>query len=109
MNEDLKLIKKLYGERMMHFCRTQFSTLLEEKGLLSKILTNTFEPNRFLYEDLNTYDKLRDFIEYIYSFIIEQEINSVENVESPEKLMLKAGYKLYECKTEEDIQKFRKY
>src|SRR5690554_4744456 len=99
MNEDLKLIKKLYGERMMHFCRTQFSTLLEEKRLLSKILTNTFEPNRFLYEDLNTYDKLRDFIEYIYSFIIEQEINSVENVESPEKLMLKAGYKLYECKT----------
>ena len=36
MNEpdDLKLIKKLYGEKMMHLCRTLFPSLLENTCLL---------------------------------------------------------------------------
>ena len=29
MNEDLKIIKKHYGEKMMHLCRELFPTLLQ--------------------------------------------------------------------------------
>ena len=29
MNSDLKIIKKYYGEKMMHLCRKNFSTILE--------------------------------------------------------------------------------
>ena len=28
MNSDLKIIKKYYGEKMMHLCRKNFSTIL---------------------------------------------------------------------------------
>ena len=30
--DDLKLIKKHYGEKMAHLCRDLFPTLLEEEG-----------------------------------------------------------------------------
>ena len=33
--EDLKVIKKKFGEDMMRLCRKLFPSLLEEKGLLS--------------------------------------------------------------------------
>ena len=36
--DDLKLIKKYYGENMMHLCRTLFPTILETKGLLFSLL-----------------------------------------------------------------------
>ena len=36
-NVDLKLIKKLYGEKFAHLCRNNFSTILEDSGHLTKI------------------------------------------------------------------------
>ena len=38
MIEDLKVIKKKYGEEMMHLCRKFFPTILENKGELLNIL-----------------------------------------------------------------------
>ena len=55
MNEDLKIIKKKYGEKMMHLCRNMFPTILEEEGLLSKLLLEHFEPSHDLYNDLEKY------------------------------------------------------
>ena len=52
MNADLKKIKKLYGEKMMHLCRSAFPTILEEPGKLVELMTDNFEPSRFLYEDI---------------------------------------------------------
>jgi len=111
MNEDLEIIKKYYGEQLMGFCRTQFSTLLETRGLLPKILLENFEPNRSLYEDLDIYAKSGQFKSYIYQIADynQEEFIYSGNVESPKELMLKAGYILYECQNEEDIQKFKKY
>lgn len=40
--DELKKIKKLYGERFMHLCRELFPTLLEEEGKLYEILSSTF-------------------------------------------------------------------
>ena len=43
MVDDLKIIKKKYGEKMMHLCRDSFSTILDNSpGALSKILLDNF-------------------------------------------------------------------
>ncbi len=51
MNEDLKRIKKKYGEDMMHLCRDLFPTILEHEGLLSKLIEENFAPNKSLYQE----------------------------------------------------------
>ena len=48
MIDDLKIIQKKYNEAMMHLCREMFQTILEEPGVLSKIMLEHFTPNRFL-------------------------------------------------------------
>ena len=52
MIDDLKVIKKLYGEKMSHLCRELFPTILEEPCKLSTLLQEKFEPSKILYEDL---------------------------------------------------------
>ena len=111
MNEDLKIIKKKYGENMMHLCRDLFSTLMDIKpGLLSHILLSKFNPSKHLYYDIteNLLENL--FRSYIYSFI-DKSIFKKEIVvnKTINELMRESGYTLYECKSEEDIQAFKKY
>ena len=109
MNSDLKLIKKKYGEEMSHLCRELFPVILEQEGLLSKLLLDNFEPNHFLYKDIVENDVVNSFKNYIYSLVdveIEKEVKVDKN---PKELLNEAGYDLYECHTEEDIQKFKKY
>ena len=52
MTEDLKIIKKKYGEDMMHLCRDLFPSLLEKRGLLSQILLNNFHESHYLCQDI---------------------------------------------------------
>ncbi len=108
MNQELKEIKKKYGEEMAHFCREHFATLLETEGLLSSLLLEHFEPNHELYKDLKENNLLEEFVQYLYSFIEEKE-ELIDSKETPKELLAKAGYDLYECKTESDIQSFKKY
>ena len=108
MNDDLKIIKKKYGENMMHLCRKLFPTLLEEEGLLSNILLSHFEPSKFLYNDITENHLITSFATYIYSFL-DKEKELVRVDKSPEELLKKCGYILYECKNESDIQSFKKY
>ena len=42
-SNELKKIKKLYGEKFMHLCRELFPTILEKEGALTEILNSTFE------------------------------------------------------------------
>ena len=109
-NEDLKFLKKHYGEKFSHLCRDLFPTLLETKGLLTEAITSHFPYSRELYEDLVGNGKTGDFKNYIYSLIdVERETPAIID-KSPEELMDEAGYILYpECQTEEDIQSFRHY
>ena len=109
MNSDLKLIKKKYGERMGHLCRKLFPTILEQEGLLPKLLLDHFEANHFLYEDIVENDLVISFKNYIYS-LVEVEIKKKIKVDkNPKELLSEAGYDLYECHSEEDIQKFKTY
>lgn len=108
MNYDLKIIKKKFGENMMKLSRELFPTLLEEEGLLSGILLDNFNPSKTLYDDIKKNCLEKEFKMFIYSFLNRDEVieNSKKN---PKELFEEAGYDFYECKTEEDIQKFKKY
>lgn len=106
--DDLKLIKKYYGEKMMHLCREFFPTLLESPGLLSDLILKNFEPSKFLYEDLVKNEKIYEFKDYIYNLKESKKIEKT-TTNTPKELLSIAAYDLYECKSEEDIQSFKKY
>ncbi len=109
MNEELKIIKKKYGEKMAHFCRDNFPTILETDGLLLKLLLDNFEPSHDLYEDIIEQNKETEFKNYIYSLVDVEKDNKEIPFKTPEYLLSEAGYDLYECTSEKDIQKFKKY
>ena len=111
MNEDLKIIKRKFGEDMAHFCRDYFPILLETKGLLPYLLLKKFEPSKFLYNDIVEANLEEKFKNFIYSLVdVENKKEQVEeSIKSPKELLNDAGYDLYECKTEDDIQRFKKY
>ena len=110
-NADLKWIKKHYGEKFSHLCRSLFPTILEKEGLLKQLISDHFLPSRELYDDIVNNYLTTPFKDYIYSFAITDDSALSQKANfSPEKLLDRAGYILYpECETEEDIQKFRHY
>ncbi len=109
MKNDLKNIKKYYGEDMSKLCRSLFPTLLEKEGLLFELLSKNFYNHRFLVRDIIEAGSIERFREYIYSLIATYNNDEICVTENPFELMKKAGYTLYECHTEEDIQSFRKF
>ena len=109
MSKELILIKNKYGEEMMHFARENFSTILEQEGLLFELLSNHFDYSKNLLSDIKKQNKEEQFINYIYSLSSDEYENSESVNKTPEELLSDAGYILYECKTEEDIQRFKKY
>ena len=109
MVDDLKIIRKKYGENMSKLCRELFPTLLESNGLLSNLMLSNFSDNHFLYDDLKDYDLILDFKNYIYSLVDVENNNKIVSTKSPKELLDEAGYILYECHSEEDIQSFKKY
>ncbi len=108
MNNDLRLIKKYYGEDFAHLCRELFPILLEKEGLLFSIISKEFAYNKYLYTDLKDNYLIEEFKNYIYS-LFDFERKKIITEKTPEELLFEAGYDLYECKTEEDIQSFKKY
>ena len=96
-----------------------FPTLLEKEGLLSEILSVSFAENsRTLYDDLVEYGLEKEFMTYIYSKAdvkasknnsIEVSENNIDVEKNPYELLDEVGYTLYECKSETDIQSFKKY
>ena len=109
MNEDLKVIKKKYGENMMKLCRELFPTILEQEGLLSQTMLEHFEPSHELYNDIIGNDLSAEFKNYIYNIIEMPEQIKEEVNKTPEELLALVGYDLYECSSEKEIQRFKKY
>ena len=109
MEKDLKVIKKKYGESMMHLCRTYFPTLLEQEGLLPLLLHNNFKESRSLAKDIIDNSLEEEFKNFIYNLVVVEN-NNVEKIDkTPEELLKEVGYKLYQCHTEEEIQAFKRY
>ena len=109
MIDDLKVIRKKYGEKMYHFCRESFPTLLEEPGKLLKLLSDNFHESHSLFDDIVANGKESEFKNFIYSLIDVENNNELVQIKTPEELMSEAGYVLVECYNEGDIQAFRKY
>ena len=109
MIDDLKVIRKKYGEKMYHFCRESFPTLLEEPGKLLKLLSDNFHESHFLFDDIVANGKESEFKNFIYSLVDVENNNELGMIKTPEELMSEAGYVLVECYNEGDIQAFRKY
>lgn len=109
--DDLKYLKMHYGEEFAHLCRSLFPTILKHEGKLASIIESKFAHSKFLAKDLRGMEKeFKDFIYEIYEKDYKKAIFKLKNKKTPEELMDEAGYILYpECKTEEDIQNFRKY
>ena len=107
--DDLKYLKKHYGEDFSRLCRGLFPTILEQEGLLTQLITSKFAPTRSLAEDLKgKEDSFKSFIYSLRDDGVEEAVR--QDTKTPEELMKEAGYILYpECQTEEDIQSFRHY
>ena len=110
-SKELKKIKKDYGEDFMKMCRTLFNTLLEREGLLYDKLVSSFSKNsKTLYEDIQNAKLEEKFKNYIYSKVnIEKKEKKEITEKNPYEILDEAGYNLYECKTEKEIQEFKKY
>lgn len=108
MNKDLETIKKKYGESMAHLCRELFPNLLEKEGVLPEILQDNFAVSKNLCSDLKENKCTNSFQGYLLNRA-NIEYNKPDTNESPWALMEKAGYKLYECITQAEIDSFKKY
>ena len=76
MNNDLKIIKKKYGEEMMHLCRDLFPTLLEKEGLLPSLLLHSFHESHSLAQDIISEQLEYEFKSYIYQQV---DVHDIEN------------------------------
>ena len=100
MNEDLKIIKKKFGEDMMHLCRKLFPTILEKgNNELSTILLQSFYPNKSLCQDIISNNLITEFRNYI---LRTQSISTKKQSinKTPQELLRQVHYTLYECHTE---------
>ena len=112
MDNELKKIKKQYGEDMMHLCKRLFPTLLEHENVLFNILNTNIAPTKFLYNDLVNNDLVDEFSRFVFSFVKNEDQKKEELTNSsltPTQLLKKAGYKLYHCNTRRSVQRFKKY
>lgn len=108
MNYDLIKIKENYGETMMKLCRRLFPTILEKEGVLFNLLKSKFAFSKYIGEDILKEGIEEQFKNYIYSFFDIHE-EKIELTRTPKEILEDAGYDLYECKTDEDVNKFKKY
>ena len=111
--DDLKLIKKYYGENLAKFCRAKFPTILEHSGVLWKVLSGNFAPTHSLYQDLEQNQQFDKFFNLVFTeslkYLPKAEVYNNYG-KSPKELLDMAGYILYpECKSKRDILKFKKY
>ena len=115
--DDLKYIKKHYGEKFARMIRGLFPSLLEHRGLLATIISESFEPTRSLYDDIIENEIVYDFKKFVntvakdkYGIDTSKEIETKCNGKTPEELLSEAGYVLFpECLTQDDVLQFTGY
>ena len=111
-SDELKKIKRIYGEKFSRLCRELFPQILDQEGALLKILQEKFSRNcNTLCESIEENELKEDFKDLIYSAFDNgrEEEDKNEDSRTPYEILDEAGYELHECLTEEDIQGYSKY
>ena len=111
-SDELKKIKRIYGEKFSRLCRELFPQILEQEGALLKILQEKFSRNcNTLCESIEENGLKEDFKDLIYTAFDDdrEEEDKKEDSRTPYEILDEAGYELHECLTEEDIQGYSKY
>ena len=111
-SDELKKIKRIYGEKFSRLCRELFPQILEQEGALLKILQEKFSRNcNTLCESIEENELKEDFKDLIYTAFDDgrEEEDKNEDSRTPYEILDEAGYELHECLTEEDIQGYSKY
>ena len=110
-SDELKKIKRIYGEKFSRLCRELFPQILEQEGTLLKILQGRFSRNcNTLCESIEENGLKEDLKDLIYTaFDDDREEDKKEDSRTPYEILDEAGYELHECLTEEDIQEYSKY
>lgn len=103
---DERNIRKKYGENMWHLCKKLFPTILNIPGKLSEILESRFYPSKFLYDDIINLKYA--FKQYIHS-LAGVAPQMVITTKTPFELLSEVGYTLYECRTLDDVMRFKHY
>lgn len=98
---------------MSHLCRELFPTILETPGLLLELLQENFNEDRQLAYDIINLNLEDSFKDYIFLKKVAKEEKRQENesdtIKTPQELLADVGYDLFECKTGDDIARFKKY
>lgn len=112
---DIQILKRFYGEKFAHLCRSTFPLILENETMLPKLIMDNFAPSKALYDDLASDKKMfvrfKDFIfEKYHEHMDLQKVEATNTNKTAEELMAEAGYTLYpECKQFKDMLQFKKY
>lgn len=86
-----------------------FQIYWKKKDYYQSYYLNILILNHELYQDLLNSNLTVEFRNYIYSLLDIKDNKQIPVLKTPTELLDEAGYILYECKCEEDIQSFRKY
>ncbi len=109
MNNDLKIIKKKYGENFSKLCRKLFPSILESEGTLVSIITSLFKESHFIYDDLIKYNMVHNFQNLVMNEYNKKTIDVVKTLKSPYELFKENGYTLKECHTSHELLSYKKY
>lgn len=109
MEGELRKIKKLYGEDFAKLCRKLFPRILDDEGRLLETLLANFAPSRSLYDDLIKQNRIYEFKGFIHNKAGVKNPEPRDIDKTPEELLKSAGYKLYRCKNNFDLRRFKKY
>lgn len=93
---------------MSHLCRSLLPTLLETPGLLSSLMESFFVPSTDLYNDIVSSHMENAFAAFLLGAHQASEDRTITD-KTPQELLDEAGYILYECKTKEEVDSFKKY
>lgn len=108
MVNDLKIIKKKYGEKFSKLCRDLFPSIIEENKLY-EVLSSLFYENHFLYDDIIHNDMVLEFQKLVMNKIEKNNILLTETLKNPYELFKEKGYTLKECHTNDEILSYKKY
>ncbi len=104
MINDLKIIKKKYGEEMLHLCKSWLPNIFNDN--LSDRMLKLFAPNHSLARDIKKEHKENEF----KCLILDEnkEIRELSANKTPEELFSDIGYKLFECISKEEVEHIKK-